>query len=196
MPEHWPPYRVPGGSEIETGDAVYSDRKNMCVWSKDNGEMGAFYRSQHELVFVWKVGTEPHVNTVEFGRNGRYRTNIWEYPGASKTGADADLAMHLTVKPVPMIMDAIKDTSKRGEIVLDCFGGSGSTLIAAEKTKRRARLIELEPDYCEVTIRRWEVLAGKKAILEATGETFADVAARRHEEMERACDAALEEEVA
>lgn len=181
---------------LEAGHSVYSELKNLCIWSKDNGGMGAFYRSQHELVFVWKVGTEPHLNTIELGRNGRYRTNIWEYPGASKTGMDADLAMHPTVKPVPMIMDAIKDTSKRHEIVLDCFGGSGSTLIAAEKTRRRARLIELEPDYCEVTIRRWEKLTGKKAILEATGEAFTDVATRRHEELERACDAALEEKAA
>ena len=155
--------------------------------------MGAFYRSQHELVFVWKVGTEPHLNTVELGRNGRYRTNIWEYPAVSKTGPNADLAMHPTVKPVPMIMDAIKDTSKRNDIVLDCFGGSGSTLIAAEKTKRRARLIELEPDYCEVTIRRWEKLTVRSATLEITGEVFADVAARRHAAIDRACDAALEE---
>lgn len=178
---------------MEAGNAVYSELKNLCVWSKDNGGMGAFYRSRHELVFVWKVGTEPHLNTVELGRNGRYRTNIWEYPAASKTGDDADLKLHPTVKPVPMIMDAIKDTSKRGEIVIDCFGGSGSTLIAAEKTKRRARLIELDPQYCEVTIRRWEELTGRDATLAATGEPFRLVAERRHEEAERACDAALDE---
>ncbi len=141
--------------------------------------MGSFYRSHHELVFVWKVGTEPHLNTVELGKNGRYRTNVWNYPGASKTGANSDLAMHPTVKPVPMIMDAIKDTSKRGEIVLDAFGGSGSTLIAAEKTGRRARLIELEPKYCEVTIRRWEKLTGSEAVLESTGATFAETLAKR-----------------
>ena len=184
------------GEMLEAGEAVYSDLKNLCVWSKDNGGMGAFYRSQHELVFVWKVGEEPHLNTVELGRNGRYRTNIWEYPAASKTGADADLAMHPTVKPVPMIMDAIKDTSKRKEIVLDCFGGSGSTLIAAEKTKRRARLIELEPGYCEVTILRWEELTGSNATLAATGETFSNVKARRVEALERYWDAALEEKAA
>jgi DNA modification methylase len=164
---------------LEAGDAVYSELKNLCVWAKDNGGMGSFYRSQHELVFVWKVGTAPHLNTVELGKNGRYRTNVWNYPGATKTGANADLAMHPTVKPVPMIMDAIKDTSKRGEIVLDAFGGSGSTLIAAEKTKRRARLIELEPKYCEVTIRRWERLTAAHAVLASTGETFAQMCARR-----------------
>jgi DNA modification methylase len=176
---------------MKAGRAVYSDFKMLCIWAKDNGGMGSFYRSQHELVFVWKVGTAPHLNTVELGRNGRYRTNVWNYRGATKTGADAELAMHPTVKPVTMIMDAIKDTSKRGEIVLDPFGGSGSTLIAAEKTKRRARLIEFEPKYCEVTIRRWQELTGKRAVLASTGETFSDAHARRHEEMERAGDAAL-----
>lgn len=167
------------GEMLEAGEAVYSGLQNLCVWAKDNAGMGSFYRSQHELVFVWKVGTEPHLNTVELGKNGRYRTNVWNYRGASKTGAKSELAMHPTVKPVPMIMDAIKDASKRGEIVLDAFGGSGSTLIAAEKTGRRARLIELEPKYCEVTIRRWEKLTGRQAVLEATGATFFDTCASR-----------------
>lgn len=167
------------GEMREAGEAVYSELKNVCVWAKDVAGMGSFYRSQHELVFVWKVGTAPHLNTVELGKNGRYRTNVWSYPAASKTGANADLAMHPTVKPVPMIMDAIKDTSKRGEIVVDGFGGSGSTLMAAEKTGRRARLIELEPGYCEVTIRRWEKLTGRDAVLAATGQTFAQVQAER-----------------
>lgn len=175
----------------EAGDAIYSELKNVCVWVKDNGGMGSFYRSQHEMIFVWKAGMAPHLNTVELGKNGRYRTNVWEYPAASKTGKDSDLSMHPTVKPVPMIMDAIKDTSKRGEIVLDAFGGSGSTLIAAEKTRRRARLIELEPKYCEVTIRRWEQLTGKGAVLSRTGEAFSVVQAKRQAEMERACDQAL-----
>jgi hypothetical protein len=179
------------GEMLAAGHTVYSELKNLCVWSKDNGGMGSFYRSQHELVFVWKVGTAPHLNTVELGRNGRYRTNIWNYPAATKTGADSDLSKHPTVKPVPLVRDAIKDTSKRGEIVLDAFGGSGSTLIAAEKEKRRARLIEYEPKYCEVTIRRWEEIAKKKATLADTGETFTEVYARRGDEMERAADAAL-----
>jgi len=167
------------GEMLEAGEAVYSGLQNMCVWVKDNAGMGSFFRSQHELVFVWKAGTGPHLNTVELGRNGRYRTNVWNYPGATKSGANADLAMHPTVKPVPMVMDAIKDTSKRGEIVLDAFGGSGSTLIAAEKTGRRARLIELAPKYCEVTIRRWEKLTGQEAVLGSTGATFAQMCERR-----------------
>jgi DNA modification methylase len=181
------------GEMLAAGNAAYSQLKNMCVWAEDNGGMGSFYRSQHELVFVWKVGSAPHLNTVELGRNGRYRTNVWNYPGVSKSGANAELALHPTVKPVTMVMDAIKDTSKRGEIVLDPFGGSGSTLIAAEKTHRRARLIEYEPKYCEVTIRRWEEISGKQAILDATGETFSEVHARRGEELERLCDIALSE---
>ncbi|MFL5109872.1 MAG: site-specific DNA-methyltransferase, partial [Microvirga sp.] len=119
------------GEMLKAGHSVYSELKNLCVWTKDNGGMGSFYRSQHELVFVWKVGTEPHVNTVELGKHGRYRTNIWSYAGVNtlKKGRMAELAMHPTVKPVAMIMDAIKDCSKRGDIVLDGFGGSGSTLI-------------------------------------------------------------------
>jgi len=176
---------------MKAGSAVYSELKNICIWSKDNAGMGSFYRSQHELVFVWKVGTAPHLNTVELGKNGRYRTNIWNYRGPTKSGPDAELAMHPTVKPVPMIMDAIRDTSKPGEIVLDPFGGSGSTLIAAEKTKRLGRLIEYEPGYCEVTIRRWQTLTRKPAVLEATGESFTDVSARRIAAMEDTADAAL-----
>jgi len=176
---------------MKAGSAVYSGLKNICIWSKDNAGMGSFYRSQHELVFVWKVGTAPHLNTVELGKNGRYRTNIWNYRGPTKTGPDAELAMHPTVKPVPMIMDAIRDTSKPGEIVLDPFGGSGSTLIAAEKTKRHGRLIEYEPGYCEVTIRRWQTLTRKPAVLEATGESFTEVSARRIADMEDMADAAL-----
>ena len=178
---------------MAAGRSAYSGLKNICVWAKDNGGMGSFYRSQHELVFVWKVGTAPHLNTIELGKNGRYRTNVWNYRGATKTGANAELAMHPTVKPVPMIMDAIKDTSKQGEMVLDPFGGSGSTLIAAHKSKRCARLIELEPKYCEVTIRRWEKLTRQKAVLDETGETFEEVHKRRSDAFEIAVDAALDE---
>lgn len=181
------------GEMLDAGHAVYSGLQNMCVWAKDNGGMGSFYRSQHELVFVWKCGTAPHLNTVELGKNGRYRTNVWNYRGASKTGPNAELAMHPTVKPVPMIIDAIKDTSKRGEIVLDPFGGSGSTLIAAHKAGRDARLVEFEPHYCEVTIRRWQDLTRSEATLAATGETFAEVHRRRNEDLDRQCDLALEE---
>lgn len=178
---------------LDAGEAIYDRLVNMCIWAKDNGGMGSFYRSRHELVFVWKVGTAPHLNTVELGRNGRYRTNVWEYRGATKTGANSELALHPTVKPVAMIIDAIKDTSKRGEIVLDPFGGSGSTLIAAEKAKRKARLIEIEPKYCAITIRRWQELTGRKALLSSTGEAFDEVHARRHQEEWDRGTAALDE---
>jgi DNA modification methylase len=168
------------GEMLKAGHAVYSELKNLCVWTKDNGGMGSFYRSQHELVFVWKVGSEPHLNTVELGKHGRYRTNVWSYAGVNtlRKGRMAELAMHPTVKPVAMIMDAIKDSSKRGDIVLDGFGGSGSTLIAAEKTKRKARLVEYEPRYVDVTVKRWQALTGERATLAETGETF-DAAAKR-----------------
>jgi DNA modification methylase len=181
------------GEMLEAGESVYSDLKNLCVWTKDNGGMGTFYRSKHELVFVWKVGDGHHLNNVELGKNGRYRTNVWEYRGASKTGADAELAMHPTVKPVPMIVDAIKDATRRGDIVLDAFGGSGSTLIAAQRCGRRARLVEYEGGYCDVTIGRWERQTNQKAILEETGETFAQVKARREADIERLADLALAE---
>lgn len=147
---------------------------NLCVWAKTNGGMGSLYRSQHELVAVLKNGTAPHINNVELGKHGRYRTNVWSYPGANtfRKGRDRDLADHPTVKPVAMIADAIKDCSDRGHTVLDPFGGSGSTLLAAERTGRVARLIELEPRYVDVTIRRWQALTGKQAIHLASGLPF------------------------
>ena len=138
--------------------------------------MGSFCRSQHELVFVFKNGTEPHVNTIELGAHGRYRTNVWEYAGVNtfKRGRMEELQSHPTVKPVALVADAIKDASKRGDLVLDCFGGSGSTLIAAEKTKRKARLIELDPIYCDVIVRRWQSLTSGVAKHAETGEAFDD----------------------
>lgn len=135
------------GEMLTAGHAAFTELKNLCVWNKTNGGMGMFYRSKHELVFVWKVGTAPHVNSFGLGDTGRYRTNVWDYAGISSIGSSRadDLAMHPTVKPVALVADAIRDCSKRGDIVLDAFGGSGSTLIAAEKTGRSARLIEYEP---------------------------------------------------
>lgn len=177
---------------MDAGRRVYSQLLNLCVWSKESAGMGTFYRSQHELVFVWKVGDAPHLNLVELGKHGRYRTNVWNCRGVRKTGRRSELELHPTVKPVPLIVDAIKDASKRGELVLDCFGGSGSTLIAAERARRRARLIEYEPGYCEVTIRRWEAQTDKQAILAATGESFSEVCVRREAEMDVLADAALE----
>jgi DNA modification methylase len=123
--------------------------------------MGTFYRSRHELIFAFKVGSAAHVNSFELGQHGRYHTNVLEYRGVNtlKSGRMDELAMHPTVKPVQMIVDAIKDVSGRGEIVLDLFGGSGSTLIATEKTARRAFLAELDPIYCDCILARWERVA-------------------------------------
>ena len=161
----------------------YDELKNICVWNKSNGGMGSLYRSKHELIAVFKNGKGPHVNNIELGKHGRYRTNVWDYAGQSSmsTKRDKELAMHPTVKPVKMIADAIMDCSDRGQIVLDPFGGSGSTLIASEKTHRLGRLIELEPKYVDVTIRRWQKLTGEKAMLAATGQTF-DVLAKARQE--------------
>lgn len=150
------------GELLSAGRSVFSELKNLIVWNKTNGGMGAFYRSKHELIFAWKVGSAPHTNTFGLGETGRYRTNVWDYAGISSMSASRaeELAMHPTVKPVALIADAICDCSKRGEIVLDGFGGSGSTLIAAEKTGRAARLIEYEPGYCDVIIARWQQFTG------------------------------------
>ena len=156
---------------MKAGEGVYAELKNLIVWVKDNGGMGTFYRSRHELIFAFKNGTAPHINTFELGQHGRYRTNVWQYRGVNtlKTGRMDELQLHPTVKPVQMIADAIKDCSGRGDIVLDLFGGSGSTLIAAHKTGRRAYLSELDPVYCDRIIRRWEAYAKDDAELIACG---------------------------
>lgn len=140
---------------------------NLCIWDKKTAGMGSLYRSQHELIFVFKNGTAPHSNNVELGVHGRYRTNVWKHQGmhASNPQAKSLLKLHPTVKPTAMIMDALLDVSKPGDIVLDSFAGSGTTLLAAERTKRRARVIELEPKYCDVILHRWEKLTSQKAVL-------------------------------
>lgn len=166
------------GEVLVAGKSTFSELKNICVWAKTNGGMGTFYRSQHELVFVFKVGTAPHTNTFGLGDRGRYRTNIWSYAGVNtfKSERMAELSSHPTVKPVALVADAIRDVSHRGEIVLDIFGGSGTTLIAAEKTGRCAHILEIDPIYCDVTIRRWEKLTGKEARLSNSGKTFETIA--------------------
>jgi DNA modification methylase len=152
-------------------DPLYSGQLNLCVWAKNNGGMGSFYRSRHELVPVYKVGTAPHINNVQLGRFGRNRSNVWSYPGANtfRKGRDQDLADHPTVKPVTMVADALLDASAPRDICIDGFGGSGTLILAAERTRRRARVIELEPKYCDVAVRRWEEMTGRKAVLERTG---------------------------
>lgn len=169
------------GELLAAGRQAFTELKNLVVWNKTNGGMGTFYRSKHELIFVFKVGTAEHTNSFGLGETGRYRTNVWDYAGISSIGRErsAELAMHPTVKPVALIADAIRDCSRRGEIVLDCFGGSGSTLIAAERTGRRARLIEFDPLYCDTIIQRWQTLTGKPAQLLSDGPRFELVAEER-----------------
>ncbi|MGE3747002.1 MAG: site-specific DNA-methyltransferase [Sphingomonadaceae bacterium] len=169
------------GELLAAGQASFTELKNLVVWNKTNGGMGSFYRSKHELIFVFKNGTAEHTNSFGLGDTGRYRTNVWDYAGISSISATrgSDLEMHPTVKPVAMIADAIRDCSKRGDIILDAFGGSGSTLIAADKTGRLGRLIEYDPIYCDTIVRRWEGVTGKRATLAATGDLFEDVADSR-----------------
>ena len=169
------------GELLEAGEKTFTELKNLVVWNKTNGGMGTFYRSKHELIFVFKCGTAEHTNSFGLGATGRYRTNVWDYAGISSMSADRaeQLKAHPTAKPIALIADALRDCSKRGEIVLDCFGGSGSTLIAAHKTGRSARLIEYDPIYCDTIVRRWEKFTGKKATLAATGQLFEDVAEER-----------------
>jgi DNA modification methylase len=157
------------------------EQLNICVWNKTNAGMGSFYRSKHELVFVFKRPGAAHLNTIELGRHGRYRTNVWDFAGVNSFGRERSeaLASHPTVKPVALVQEAIKDCTRRGERVLDVFCGSGTTLIAAERAGRIGHGIELDPIYVDVAVRRWQALTGKSAILAATGELFEDVAAER-----------------
>ena len=154
---------------------------NLAVWAKTNGGMGTLYRSQHELVLVTKKGKAPHINNVQLGKHKRYRTNVWRYAGVNSFGRNRmeQLSAHPTPKPVAMVADAIRDVSHRGQIVLDCFIGSGTTLLAAERTRRVAYGMDLDPLYVDLTIRRWEKLTGACATLESTGQTFAEVEEER-----------------
>lgn len=151
---------------LTAAQGIFSELKNLCVWNKLRGGMGSLYRSQHELVFVFKNGKAPHTNNVELGRHGRYRTNVWDYPGIfiNNKVNKANIHLHPTVKPVGLLAEVILDASPRKGIVLDPFGGSGSTLLAAERTGRQARIIEIDPHYCDVIIYRWEQQTGKKAV--------------------------------
>jgi DNA modification methylase len=159
---------------LEAGRRTYRELKNLVIWNKTNAGMGSFYRSQHELIFVWKNGRGKHVNNIELGRHGRNRSNVWTYTGVNAFGRERldELVMHPTVKPVALVADAIRDCSRRGDIVLDSFGGSGTTLIACERTQRKGRLIELDPIYCDQTVRRWQKLTGQKAVNAHTGQHF------------------------
>jgi DNA modification methylase len=157
---------------------------NLIVWAKTNGGMGSLYRSQHELLPLFKKGSAPHVNNVELGKRGRWRSNVWTYPGASSLGSDArrGLIDHPTVKPTALLEDALLDVSNRGDIVIDPFLGSGSTLIAAETTGRVCRGVELDPLYVDIIVRRYEAATGNPEVFVETDETLNVMAARRAEE--------------
>lgn len=158
---------------LTAGREAGLELKNIAVWNKGVGAMGSLLRSQHELVFMFKEPNAPHINNVELGKFGRNRTNVWDYPGA--VGLRKELELHPTPKPVALIADAIRDVSNRNDIVLDVFSGSGTTIIAAAKTGRRARVIELDPHYVDVAVRRWQEWSGEQAVHLGSSLTFAQL---------------------
>jgi len=162
---------------LTAGRSVYGELKNMCIWAKTNAGMGSLYRSQHEEILVFKKGKAPHINNVLLGRFGRNRTNVWRYDGVNsfRPGRMEDLASHPTVKPLDLVADAILDSSNRGDVVLDPFCGSGTTLLAAEKTGRRARCMEIDVHYVDAAIRRWEAFTGAAARHGESGHTFQEM---------------------
>ena len=164
---------------LTAGKQTYNSLLNLCIWVKNNGGMGSFYRSRHELVFVYRNGKAPHRNNVQLGQYGRNRTNVWEYPGIHTLSRQGDegnlLALHPTVKPVALVADALLDCSARGQIVLDSFLGSGSTLIAAERVGRICYGIEIDPLYVDTAVRRWQRHTGENAVHMRSGKTFHDV---------------------
>lgn len=170
---------------LDAADGVYSALKNLIVWNKGVGGQGAFYRSQHELILAFKAGNARHTNNFGLGEEGRYRTNVWDYPGVNsfRRGRAQDLEDHPTVKNAAMVADAILDCSNRGDLILDPFSGSGTTLLSAYRTKRRGAAIEIDPLYCDTTIRRLTSVTGLTAI-HADGRTFDEVAASRASEKE------------
>jgi len=166
---------------VGVGREVFKGFLNVCIWNKTNAGMGSLYRSQHEMVAVFKSGTKPHVNNVELGKHGRNRSNVWTYAGVNSLRSDRleELEMHPTVKPVALVADAIRDCSKRGSAILDPFVGSGTTIIAAEETGRVAYAMELDPKYVDVAIRRWEMVTGERAVHAESGATFAEIEQQR-----------------
>jgi DNA modification methylase len=164
---------------LTAGKQVYTELKNLCIWSKGCGGMGSLYRSAHELVFIFKNGKDSHRNNVQLGQFGRYRTNVWNYPGANSFSRTTDegnlLELHPTVKPVGLVADALMDCTARGDTVLDSFIGSGTTLIAAERTGRICNGIELDPKYVDTATRRWQAFTGLIAKHAVSGRTFNDL---------------------
>ena len=166
---------------LNAGRSAYSELKNLCVWAKDRAGMGSLYRSQHELVFVFKHGRSPHHNNVQLGMYGRNRSNVWNYPCANSFSRSGDegnlLALNPTVKPAGMVADAIMDATSRRDIVLDSFLGSGTTLIAAERTGRRCFGLELDPLYVGTIVRRWQAFSKNAATHALSGRSFAEIEA-------------------
>lgn len=169
------------GMFMEVGIEVFGSLLNLIVWNKTNAGQGSFYRSQHELILLFKVGDAAHTNAIELGKHGRNRSNVWTYAGANsfRRGRMADLMAHPTVKPIAMVADAIRDCTLPGELVLDTFLGSGTTLLAAEKVGRRCVGMEIEPKFVDVTIRRWQAFTSLDAICADTGRTFDEIEAER-----------------
>lgn len=165
------------GELLTAGREVYSEFKNLCVWAKTNAGMGSLYRSQHELVAVFQNGPGKFTNNVNLGVDGRYRSNLWTYAGQNTMHKHrlGELAMHPTVKPLSLVADAIRDCSKRNDLVLDVFSGSGTTILAAHRTGRVGATMEIDPAYVDVSILRWTRATGASAILAATGQTFVEV---------------------
>jgi DNA modification methylase len=169
------------------GGQVYTELKNLIVWVKTNAGQGSFYRSQHEFIFAFKNGDGAHINNFELGQHGRNRSNVWTYPGVNtfRAGRMQDLTIHPTVKPVALVADAIRDCSRRGDIVLDPFMGSGTTIMAAERVGRRGYGLEIDPIYVDAAVRRWQSFTRRDAILAGTDKTFDEVAAARPSTSER-----------
>jgi DNA modification methylase len=167
---------------LRASQGIYGAPKNLVVWAKTNAGQGSFYRSQHELIFLFKNGDAPHLNNIELGKHGRNRSNLWSYAGVNsfRAGRMDELGVHPTVKPVAMVADAMRDCTRRGDVVLDPFLGSGTTILAAERVGRRGYGLEIDPLYVDVAIRRWQSFTGKDAILAKTGQTFDEVTAARH----------------
>ena len=163
---------------IKAAGPIYGAMINLAVWVKSNAGQGSFYRSQHELIGVFRVGTASHKNNIELGRHGRNRSNVWHYAGVNtfRTGRMGDLSAHPTVKPVALVADAMKDCTRRGDVVLDTFCGSGTTILAAERIGRQARAMEIDPCYVDVAIRRWQAFTGKDAVHGSSGQTFDELA--------------------
>jgi len=164
---------------LEAGGAAYAAMINLVVWAKTNAGQGSFYRSAHELIGVFRVGETAHLNNIELGRHGRSRSNVWHYAGvnAFRAGRMDELRSHPTAKPVALVADAIKDCTRRGDIVLDTFSGSGTTIMAAERVGRHARALEIEPRFVDVAIRRWQVFTRRDAVHAETGLSFDEIAA-------------------